>query len=77
MAATPSIDRHLYAAALPASLAAGEEYEQNAVALTSTEEPGYFAVGFSPGAEYYALHYQGPGIPWSRLVQVGGGEPSW
>ena len=75
MAATPSIDRHLYAATLPASLAV-EEYDQDIVSLTATEEPGYFAVNFSPGAEYYTLHYQGPGIPWSRLVQVGVAESS-
>ncbi|ORY33110.1 putative dipeptidyl-peptidase [Naematelia encephala] len=70
MAATPSIDRHLYTAFLPTSGLA-EEYEQNYSALTDTAQPGYYEVSFSPGAQYYVLSYKGPDVPWQRLMEVG------
>ncbi|WWC91210.1 uncharacterized protein L201_006152 [Kwoniella dendrophila CBS 6074] len=67
MAATPSIDRHLYSAPLPT--ASTEQYEQKLTAITDSSSPGYYEVSFSPGAGYYVLGYRGPEVPWQRLVQ--------
>ncbi|WWD21310.1 hypothetical protein CI109_105794 [Kwoniella shandongensis] len=70
MAATPSIDRHLYAATLPSTVEA--EYEQQLTSITATDKspPGYYETSFSPGANYYVLSYKGPEVPWQRLVSV-------
>jgi dipeptidyl aminopeptidase len=70
MAAAPSIDRHLYAAILPTSEVVAD-YVQDLVALTDTAQPGYYDVQFSPGAGYYVLKYNGPEVPWQRLLQTG------
>ncbi len=70
MAATPSIDRHLYEAPLPTSIAL-EDYRQNYAALTDIEQPGFFDAGFSPGGNYHVLTYRGPEIPYSSLLRMG------
>lgn len=69
MAATPSIDRHLYSALLPTSVVA-EKYVQRLTTLTNMEVPGYFEADFSPGMNYYLLAYKGPDVPWTRLMEV-------
>ncbi|KAK8844035.1 hypothetical protein IAR55_006829 [Kwoniella newhampshirensis] len=70
MAATPSIDRHLYSASLPTSVEL--EYEQKLTSLTATERSpsGYYETSFSPDAGYFVLSYKGPEVPWQRLVAV-------
>ncbi|WWC64025.1 uncharacterized protein I303_106631 [Kwoniella dejecticola CBS 10117] len=68
LAATPSIDRHLYSAKLPMSLT--EEYDQTFTALTDNSSPGYYEASFSPGAGYYVLNYRGPEVPWQRVMQT-------
>jgi len=40
-------------------------------AITNVEKPSYYSASFSPGAGYYVLNYQGPGIPWQKLLQAG------
>ena len=40
-------------------------------AITDVAKPSYYSASFSPGAGYYVLNYQGPGIPWQKLVQAG------
>ncbi|WWC73095.1 uncharacterized protein I206_107060 [Kwoniella pini CBS 10737] len=68
LAATPSVDRHLYSAKMPASLT--EDYDQTFTALTDNTSPGYFETNFSPGAGYYVLNYRGPEVPWQRVMQT-------
>lgn len=38
------------------------------------DKSGYYRANFSPGAGWYVLDYDGPGVPWQRLVKVG--DPS-
>ncbi|KAI5475344.1 hypothetical protein MNV49_001613 [Pseudohyphozyma bogoriensis] len=74
IAANPSIERHLYSVPLPstdalAKLKAGEKPEAP-TALSDTKERGFHRTSFSPFAGFYVLSYEGPGIPWQRLVKV-------
>lgn len=68
-AANPSIDRHLHSVELPdaASLAG---FKPETKALTDTSQPGYYSASFSPQAGFYALSYEGPLVPWQRMVEV-------
>ncbi|KAG6816533.1 hypothetical protein H0H87_005395 [Tephrocybe sp. NHM501043] len=63
-----SIERHIYSTTLPHDLpfTAAET-----TALTDVTKPSFYSTSFSPGAGYYLLNYQGPTIPWQRIVQVG------
>ncbi|BEJ15855.1 hypothetical protein CspHIS471_0504600 [Cutaneotrichosporon sp. HIS471] len=68
-AANPSIDRHIYSVKLPdaASLA---NFKPSSKPLTDTSQPGYYSASFSPQAGFYGLSYEGPLVPWQRLIEV-------
>jgi dipeptidyl aminopeptidase len=68
-AANPSIDRHIYSVELPdaASLA---DFKPSPKPLTDTRQPGYYAASFSPNAGFYSLAYEGPLVPWQRMIEV-------
>lgn len=38
--------------------------------MTDTSKDGYYAVSFSTGAGYALLSYQGPDIPWQRVIST-------
>jgi len=38
--------------------------------ITDTKDEGYYGVSFSKGAGYALLTYEGPGIPWQRVVST-------
>ena len=38
--------------------------------LTFSAEPSHYATSFSPGAGFYLLSYEGPNIPWQRVVKT-------
>ncbi len=40
--------------------------------MTDTSEPAYYAVSFSPAGGYYTLAYQGPDIPFQKLIAANG-----
>lgn len=67
-AANPSsTERHIYSVPLPAS----NSFESvKPAALTDNATPGYYDANFSPKAGFYLLNYQGPSVPWQRVVQV-------
>ncbi|KAG6917095.1 hypothetical protein DXG01_003915 [Tephrocybe rancida] len=68
-AANPSsIERHVYSTALPKDL---PFKTAEATALTDATKPSFYSTSFSPGAGYYVLNYQGPTIPWQKIVEVG------
>ena len=76
VAANPSIDRHVYSAALP-TMPSVETFAEQLTALTDVKQPGYFDVSFSPSAGYYLLSYRGPDVPYQRLIEAKeDGEPS-
>lgn len=56
-----SIQRHVYRVKLDGS---GTE------ALTNTEIEGYYDAKFSTGGGYALLSYQGPGIPWQKVIST-------
>ncbi|EGO22671.1 hypothetical protein SERLADRAFT_350525 [Serpula lacrymans var. lacrymans S7.9] len=66
-AATPSIERHIYSVslALDSSFIPAEP-----TPLTDTSSPSSYSASFSPEAGFYLLSYQGPNVPWQRVIQV-------
>ena len=56
-----SIQRHVYRVKLDGS---GLE------AITDTSQEGYYDVSFSAGAGYALLSYNGPDIPWQKVVST-------
>ena len=67
LAAKPSIERHVFSVAIPTSSSAKLVEPK---ALTDTAKPGYYSARFSPEAGFYVLNYIGPGIPWTKVVDV-------
>ncbi|KAF5379515.1 hypothetical protein D9615_006521 [Tricholomella constricta] len=68
-AANPSsIERHVYSTPLPKDV---PFQAVEPTALTDVTKPAYYSTSFSPGAGFYVLDYQGPTIPWQKIVQVG------
>ncbi|KAF9465555.1 dipeptidyl peptidase IV N-terminal region-domain-containing protein [Collybia nuda] len=68
-AANPSsIERHLYSVPLPASSSAAAVEPAE---LTDRTKSSYYSSNFSPEAGFYVLHYQGPNVPWQKIVQAG------
>lgn len=39
--------------------------------LTDASERAYYGVDFSPQAGFYLLSYDGPNIPWQKVVKAG------
>lgn len=70
IAANPSIDRHVYAVELP-DVNTIHDFRPQMHALTDTTQPGYHGASFSPKAGFYSLTYEGPNVPWQRVVQTG------
>ncbi|CAG8607679.1 25771_t:CDS:10, partial [Gigaspora rosea] len=56
-----SIERHLYSVSFDG---------KTRTALTSTDETGYYSADFSTGADYYNLKYEGPDVPWQKVLKV-------
>jgi hypothetical protein len=40
-------------------------------ALTDTSVPSYYSASFSPNAGFYLLTYDGPDVPYQKLIKVG------
>lgn len=40
-------------------------------ALTDTSVASYYSASFSPGAGFYLLSYEGPNVPFQKLIEVG------
>ncbi|KAK9466848.1 dipeptidyl peptidase IV N-terminal region-domain-containing protein [Lipomyces arxii] len=58
-------ERHLYAVQLDGS---------NLRAITNTDEQGYYGVSFSTGGGYLLLSYNGPDVPYQKLVSLREGK---
>jgi dipeptidyl aminopeptidase len=41
------------------------------IPLTDETISSSYSVSFSPEAEFYLLNYNGPAVPWQRIVDVG------
>ncbi|KAI9874625.1 MAG: hypothetical protein M1830_009540 [Pleopsidium flavum] len=55
------IQRHVYSVKLDGS---------DLKSITDTKDQGYYGVSFSKGAGYALLTYDGPGIPWQRVIST-------
>lgn len=56
-----SIQRHVYQVNLN-----GKDFAP----VSDTTEEGYYGISLSTGAGYALLSYQGPGIPWQRVIST-------
>ncbi|KXN86209.1 putative dipeptidyl-aminopeptidase B [Leucoagaricus sp. SymC.cos] len=67
-AANPSsIERHIYSVPLP-NISASETTEPTP--LTDATKQAWHTSDFSPEAGFYVLSYQGPGVPWQKVVKA-------
>ncbi|KNE96155.1 hypothetical protein PSTG_10573 [Puccinia striiformis f. sp. tritici PST-78] len=82
VAANPSMERHLYSVKLPTktefaqlktSQSDNSDLEKTLTPITSGV--GFYGVSFSGSAGFYLLSYNGPSVPWQKLVKVG--DPSF
>ena len=86
IAAKPSsTSRHLYGVKIPqlAQLAAlvktssatpnGTVAKTELIELSEaeTDPEAYYSTSFSPRAGFYQLDYNGPAVPWQKIVKVG------
>ncbi|GAB7352754.1 hypothetical protein MBLNU459_g3104t1 [Dothideomycetes sp. NU459] len=56
-----SIERHIYSVKLDGS---------GMKPMTETNDVGYYGASFSKGAGFALLSYQGPGIPWQKVIST-------
>lgn len=66
-AATPSTSRHIYS--IPLTQRADEASVVEPIGLSNVTLPGMFKASFSPFGAFYLLSYDGPNIPYQRLVR--------
>lgn len=69
-AANPSaIERHIYSVPIPKT-SDSTETRMEPKSLTDSSHLGFYDTSFSPEAGFYLLSYQGPNIPWQRVVRA-------
>jgi dipeptidyl aminopeptidase B len=63
------IGRQLLSVPIPG---AADQELAGPTALTSnnTSPPSHYSAAFSPQAGFYLLSYEGPGIPWQKLINI-------
>ncbi len=75
-AANPSsISRNIFSISLPLDsnlkfTDAAPTPQPTPLALTDTSALGQFSASFSPGAGFYLLSYDGPKVPWQRVIKA-------
>ena len=47
------------------------EAVERPVALTDTSVASYYSASFSPEAGFYLLSYEGPGVPFQKVIKIG------
>ncbi|KAJ2927846.1 hypothetical protein H1R20_g9258, partial [Candolleomyces eurysporus] len=68
-AAKPSsTERHVYSVAIPSVSRAEKPAEPKP--LTDDTKPAFYRASFSPQAGFYLLSYDGPTVPWQKVIQV-------
>ncbi|KAF2201761.1 putative dipeptidyl-aminopeptidase B [Delitschia confertaspora ATCC 74209] len=63
-----SIERHAYSVKLD-----GSDFKS----ITDTSKPGYYDVSFSTGGSYSLVTYNGPDIPWQKVVTTPSAEEKY
>ncbi|QRV73760.1 dipeptidyl aminopeptidase [Ceratobasidium sp. AG-Ba] len=66
-----SIARGIYSVQLPSlSTRAPIPSPDEPTALTDESTPSWYSASFSPRGGYYVLNYDGPSVPWQRVIGV-------
>ena len=69
-AASPtSIERNIYSIHVP--IDAHSEAVERPTALTDTSVASYYSASFSPEAGFYLLSYEGPEVPFQKVIKIG------
>ncbi|KAF7519967.1 hypothetical protein G7054_g12923 [Neopestalotiopsis clavispora] len=63
-----SIQRHIYSVKLDGT---------DLKSITDTSKEGYYSASFSSNAGYVLLSYQGPSIPWQKVLSTPGNQVSY
>jgi dipeptidyl aminopeptidase len=50
---------------------AHSEAVERPTAVTDTSVASYYSASFSPEAGFYLLSYEGPGVPFQKVIKVG------
>jgi hypothetical protein len=70
LAAYPSaIERNIFSVPIPATISSTESNVEPK-ALSDSSNPSFYSTSFSPEAGFYLMSYEGPNIPWQRIVQT-------
>lgn len=70
IAGEDGIGRQLLSVPIPATAADQELVGPTALTLDDTAPPSHYSAAFSPQAGFYLLSYEGPGIPWQKLINI-------
>ncbi|KDN43364.1 hypothetical protein RSAG8_06148, partial [Rhizoctonia solani AG-8 WAC10335] len=72
-----SIARGVYSVSLPSTLTSRAPVPKPAepVALTDDSTLSWYSASFSPQGGYYVLNYDGPAVPWQKVVGVDTKKP--
>lgn len=69
-AASPtSIERNIYSVRVP--IDAHSEAVERPTPVTDTSVASYYSASFSPSAGFYLLTYEGPGVPFQKVIKAG------
>jgi dipeptidyl aminopeptidase len=69
-AASPtSIERNIYSVQVPSD--AHSEAIKNPNAFTDAAVASYYSASFSPEAGFCLLSYEGPGVPYQKVIKIG------
>ncbi|KAJ3851874.1 dipeptidyl aminopeptidase [Lentinula lateritia] len=69
-AANPSsIERHLFSVPIP-TISSPDTVAPTQLTKTQPDETAYYDTNFSPEAGFYLLSYEGPNIPWQKVIQT-------
>ena len=72
-----SIERNIFYAQISTISTEQKETPSEPVALTDSRQPSYYKADFSPFAGFYLLSYQGPSVPWQKVMKVGDKGACW
>ncbi|TFK73733.1 dipeptidyl aminopeptidase [Pluteus cervinus] len=64
------MDRHIYSISLPVNLLDPVK-PQEPTSLTDRSKLSAYSSSFSPQAGFYVLSYNGPNVPWQKVIKAG------
>ncbi|OAX83827.1 hypothetical protein ACJ72_01806 [Emergomyces africanus] len=58
-------------------VAGNEPWSATSIPVTNVTESSYYSVSFSSGAGYALLNYEGPNVPWQKVISTPANENSF